>query len=152
MTRSRRRGAALVEFAVVLPIIFFLFFSIVSVSRMLLLQHTADTAAYEAARALIVPGAMSGEGVIEAEALLEAADITAATVTVTPETIVQETAFVSVVVEIPVGANSWVLPDQFSNYTVRSEVTLLTERSPIVRVTEMPKIKLKKGKTDQKTD
>lgn len=152
MKASRRKGAALVEFAVVLPIIFVLFFSIVSISRVLLLQHTADTAAYEAARAAMVPGATSTEAILEAENLLDAAEINSATITVDPQSITQETAFVTVAVEIPVEQNSWVLPDQFSSHILRSEVTLLTERSPIVRITEMPKIKLKKDTAQEKTD
>ncbi|MEL6108973.1 MAG: TadE/TadG family type IV pilus assembly protein [Planctomycetota bacterium] len=150
--KSRRKGATLVEFAVVLPIIFVLFFSIVSVSRVLLLQHTADTAAYEAARAAMVPGATSTEAILEAQNLLDAADINSASIVVDPSSITQETAFVTVTVEIPVEQNSWVLPDQFSSHVLTSNVTLLTERSPIVRITEMPKIKLKKDNTNEKDD
>ena len=150
--RQSRRGATLVEFAIVLPIIFLLFFSIISVSRLLMLQHTADTAAYEAARAAMIPGATAGDAVFEADQLLAAAGVNGSAVVVEPSLITQETAFVSVRVDIPVEPNSWILPDQTNNHIVSSEVTLLTERSPVIRLSEIPSIKIKKGKNKNKED
>ena len=147
----KRRGAALVEFALVLPIIAVFMVSTVSISQILMMQHTADTAAYEAARAAMVPGAHVNDAVVEAQELLDVAGLTDTEITVTPSVITEETGSVTVLVEVPLEQNSWILPDQFATHLVSSEVTLLTERSPIVRQTELPKVKAKKAKLDKKS-
>ncbi len=46
----KRPGVVMIEFAIVLPVILFSFACMIEISRVLLLQHTADTAAYEGAR------------------------------------------------------------------------------------------------------
>lgn len=146
-SRARhRRAAALVEFAVVLPVILIFITATIEISRVLMLQHTVDTAAYEAARSTMVPGAASIEAEQEAQILLDAAGLTNTVVTVTPAVITEETAFITVRVEVPVDQNSWITPDRFANFNVVSEVTLLTERSPIVRLTGVPELKAKKTK------
>ncbi|GAB5513981.1 TadE/TadG family type IV pilus assembly protein [Rhodopirellula baltica] len=144
--RVPRQGAALVEFAVVLPVIMLFLTAMVEISRILMLQHTADTAAYEAARCAMVPGATVTEAEWEAHALIEAAGLTNTAVTVTPAEITEETAFITVRVEVPANDNSWMLSSQFTDVVVASEVTLLTERSPIVRLTGIPGLKAKKSK------
>jgi len=141
-----RQGAALVEFALVLPVMFLFFAAMVEFTRVLMLQHTADTAAYEAARAAMVPGATSLEAEQEADELLSAAGLKGASTFVDPLTITQETPFVTVRVEVPVAPNSWITSQFFQDASVQSEVTLLTERSPIVRLTGMPQIRAKKQK------
>lgn len=110
------------------------------------MQHTADTAAYEAARSAMVPGATADEAVTEANLLLSAAGLTNATITVSPSEITEETGFISVSIEVPVAVNSWITPTHFQSFSVVSEVTLLTERSPIVRLTSLPEMKSKKTK------
>lgn len=144
--RIPRQGAVLVEFAVVLPVIMLFLTAMVEISRILMLQHTADTAAYEAARCAMVPGATVIEAEWEARALIEAAGLRNTAVTVSPSEITEETAFITVRVEIPANDNSWMLSSQFTDVVVASEVTLLTERSPIVRLTGIPGLKAKKSK------
>ena len=143
---GNRNGATLVEFALVLPIIITFFFATVELSRVLMLQHTADTAAYEAAREGIVPGATSGEVIVVADEMLDSAGIEQASVDVTPDQILEETALITVNVEIPVSDNSWIAPHFFFGGSVTSEVSLFCERSPIIRLTGIPKIKAKKKK------
>lgn len=144
--RTSRRGAALVEFAVVLPVIMLFLTAMVEISRILMLQHTADTAAYEAARCAMVPGATATEAEWEAFALIEAAGLRNTTVTISPSEITEDTAFITVRVQVPANENSWMLSDQFADVVVASEVTLLTERSPIVRLSGIPGLKAKKSK------
>ncbi|MBB3210585.1 Flp pilus assembly protein TadG [Rhodopirellula rubra] len=144
--KRSRQGAALVEFAIVLPVMMLFFTAMIEISRILMLQHTADTAAYEAARSAMVPGATVSEAELEAQILLDAAGLVATQVTVSPSVITEETAFITVRVEVPVEENCWITPDQFTNSAVVSEVTLLTERSPIVRLTGIPELKAKKSK------
>ena len=53
---SRRRGQALVEFALVVPLLFLLFLGIVETGRLVFYLHTLNNAAREGARYAIVHG------------------------------------------------------------------------------------------------
>lgn len=143
----RRRGAALVEFAMVFPILMLCFYGMIELSRVLLLQHTVDTASYEGARCAIVPGATSQDAIECASSLLTTAKLKNATVTVTPTIITESTPLVTVLVELPVRENAWMTPFWFTKGTVKSEVTLITERPPIIQLTGIPQLKAKSKKT-----
>ena len=144
--KKRRGGAVLVEFALVLPVILLTFAGIIEISRVLMLQHTADTAAYEGARNAMVPGASASDATTSATLLLTAAGLRASTVTVTPTDINEQTPVLTVLVSIPVKENSWISPMFFVNYNVQSEVTLFCERPPVVQLVGIPELKLKSAK------
>ncbi len=82
--KRARRGATLVEFALVVPILFLLFFAAVEFARVAMIRHTVDNAVYEAARVAIIPGATQDEAIREARKLLNAVGIQAPSITVTP--------------------------------------------------------------------
>lgn len=142
----RNRGAALVEFAMVLPILMMFFYGMIELSRVLLLQHTVDTASYEGARSAIVPGASSQDAVDSASKLLATGKLKSATITVTPTVITEETPVITVLVEVPIRENAWLTPFWFKKGSVKSEVTLITERPPIVQLTGIPQLKAKSKK------
>lgn len=144
---SARRGGVLVEFALVLPVIMFTFACMVEISRVMLLQHTADTAAYEGARSGMIPGATAANAVNTATELLTAAGLRTTKVTVTPSAIDETTPLITVLVEVPVSQNYWISPMLFQNTIVKSEVTLFSERPPVVQLTGVPAIKVKGTKT-----
>ena len=148
----RRDGAVLVEFAFVLPVILFSFACMLEISRVLLLQHTADTAAYEGARCAMVPGSSATDAINASNDLLTAAGLQKTVVTVTPEVIEESTSVVTVVVEIPVASNYWIAPFLLKDFTVKSEVALFCERPPVVQLTGVPAMKIKgaKGKSGGK--
>ncbi len=141
--KSKRKGATVVEFAIVLPIVFLLFGVTIEISRMLLLQQTADTAAYEGARHAMVPGATTAEGIEETKRLLSQAKISNAQIIFEPETITEDTAAVSVHVKIPMADNNWFFSQFGDSYNITSDVTLLCERVPMVQLTGIPQIKAK---------
>ena len=145
-TGNSRTGAVLVEFAVVLPIIMLCFASMIEFSRVLMLQHTADTAAYEAARAAMVPGATAQDAKDSGNRLLTSNRLKTTTITVEPPVIVETTSVISVRVDIPVANNSWLPPFWFTGSTVSSEVSLICERPPMVQLTGLPAIKAKAKK------
>lgn len=145
--RKIRCGAALVEFAFVLPIILVFFYAMVELSRLMLLQHSVDTAAYEGARNAMVPGASSHDAVVSSQQLLTAARLRSAVITVEPTTITESTSLVTVRIELPVAENAWITPFWFKSGTVVSEVTLITERPPMVQLTGVPQLKAKSAKT-----
>ncbi|MDX1927181.1 MAG: TadE family protein [Pirellulaceae bacterium] len=144
---AQRSGAVLVEFALVLPVIMFTFACMIEISRVMLLQHTADTAAYEGARSAMVPGATATNAVDTATELLTAAGLKTTKVTVTPQAIDETTPVVTVLVEVPVAANYWISPMLFQESVVKSEVTLFSERPPVVQLTGVPAIKKKATQT-----
>ena len=55
--RSNRRGVTATEFAVVAPVFFLFLWSTFEFGKLYMIRHTADNAAYEACRHIIVPGA-----------------------------------------------------------------------------------------------
>ena len=144
--KSQRSGAVLVEFALVLPVILFTFASLVEVSRVLLLKHTADTAAYEGARSGMVPGATAADASNMAKSLLTVAGLKGATVEITPKVVDDETPMITVAVAIPLSENFWITPMLFKDYTARSEVSLFCERPPVVQLVGVPEMKIKGSK------
>ena len=147
LARKGRTGAALVEFAFVLPIILLFFCAIVELSRLMLVQHSVDTAAYEGARNAMVPGATVADAESSARRLLEAARLTGAVIQIEPTTIVEDTPMVSVHIEVPIAQNAWITPFWFKSGTLVSEVSLITERPPMVQLTGVPQLKAKSTKT-----
>ena len=119
--------------AVVVPVVMLFFAMLFESCRVLMLQHTADSAAYEAARAAMVPGATAAEAQQVAIDMVDAAGLTSSDVQVTPSNLTDETPIISVRVDIPVDDNSWIVPQFIANIDVSSEVTLVCERSPLVR-------------------
>ena len=124
-----RRGASAVEFAMVLPVLVLLIFGGIELTRVSMLQHTVDHAAYIAARDAIVPGANVSDVIQTAENHLQTIGVQGATITVTPSEITDSTTEVLVRVVAPVSGNSLVVPN-FASSDVIGQARLLTERSP----------------------
>lgn len=141
LAAGARRGAVVVEFAVVLPIVLFLFAAMIEISRLLLLQNTVDAAAYEGARSGMVPGATVEQARASAEKLLVAARLKGGVIRVAPETITEETSLIVVGVEVPVASNAWLTYFGFMPSHVHSTVALVCERPPAVQLTAMPKLR-----------
>lgn len=123
-----RRGATTVEFAIVAPIFFLLLLSSFEFSRLNVIRHTADNAAYEAARIGMVPGATAAEAVNEANRLLNIVGANGARVTVNPAVLTPDTRQITVTVDVPMDQNGWVTPKFTSGRTMRAESTLKAER------------------------
>jgi Flp pilus assembly protein TadG len=127
--RQGRRGATAVEFALTAPIFFLFLLSAFEFGWLNVIRHTADNAAYEAARSAIVPGATSAEARTKANRLLRIVGTRGATVTVTPDPVTPQTNQVTVAIDIPMRRNGLIVP-RFTNRTIiRAESTLRTERS-----------------------
>ena len=71
LAARRRTGATAVEFAIVAPIFFTLVLASLEFGRLNIIRHTADQAAYEAARFAMVPGATAAEAKSKAESILK---------------------------------------------------------------------------------
>jgi Flp pilus assembly protein TadG len=124
-----RRGAAAVEFAITAPIFFAFLLAAFEFGWLNVLRHTADNAAYEAARTAMVPGAKAAEAQRKANNLLRIVGARGARVTITPNTLTPETEQVTVEVDIPMNRNGLIVPRFTRNKTLHSESTLRTERA-----------------------
>lgn len=125
--RSRRQGAAAVEFAIVAPLLFFFFFAAFEFCRVAMIRHTADNAVYEACRAGIIPGATSLDAQAEAQRIMASLGVNNVNITVTPSTIARDTSEITVRMEVPLDANSFV-PNQFvAGRSIVRELTLRRE-------------------------
>ena len=129
MRKSRpRRGATTVEFAVVAPVFFLILLAMFEFARLNVLRHTADNAAYEAARAAMVPGASATDARNEANRLLSTVGAQGASITIDPGTITRGTQQVTVTIDVPLSRNGWVVPRFTAGKTLTSKSTLRTER------------------------
>jgi Flp pilus assembly protein TadG len=119
-----RRGAAAVEFAMTVPIVFMLLFAALELGRMNMIRQTANNAAYEAMRTCVVPGATNAEGVAAAQKLLASIGVTGYTITVTPATITDTTPSVTATVAVPYSTNMWVTPLYSNNRSASVTCTM----------------------------
>jgi Flp pilus assembly protein TadG len=130
ITRTRsRRGATAVEFALTAPIFFLFLLAAFEFGWMNVIRHTADNAAYEAARTIIVPGATAAEARNKANGLLRIVGARGATITVTPSTVTTDTEEVTVAIDVPMRRNGLITPRFTKKSTIHSESTLRTERA-----------------------
>jgi Flp pilus assembly protein TadG len=129
INQLHRRGAAVVEFAITVPIFFLFLLAAFEFGWMNVLRHTADNAAYEAARAAMVPGGTAADATAKANSILKIVRARNAKVTVTPAVITTTTKEVTVDVDVPLSSNALVLPRFTSKTVLHSESTLRTERA-----------------------
>ena len=121
---TNRSGTLTVEFALVAPIIFLIFFGCLELTSLNLMRHTAGNAAYEAARAGIVPGATEASAKQKAINLLKAVGATR-NVTIDYQNTPDK---VSVFINIPVKDNSWGLARFSGSSTIRKGCILTREK------------------------
>ena len=108
--RNHRKGATLVEFAVAAPVVFLVFFAGYEFSRVNMVRHSLDIAAYEGARVGILPGATADDVDDRVREVLQAVSIQNATVDITPGTIDEATREITIDLEVPMQDNGWVTP------------------------------------------
>ncbi len=121
---TRRTGAAAVEFAIVAPIFFTLVIASLEFGRLNIIRHTADQAAYEAARHAMVPGATAAEAKSKAESMLKVVGARDSQITIVGPTDDK----VTVTVDVPLNKNGWIAPKFTKNKTIHATSTLKTER------------------------
>lgn len=104
--RSRRRGAAIVEFALTVPLFFTLFLGIVEFGRMVMVQQILVNAARVGARSAILAGVSATQAQTVMSNYLTSAGITGATTSVSPTNAGSGTA-VTVTVSVPCSSVAW---------------------------------------------
>ncbi len=133
--KSDRRGAQLVEFAIVSTVMFPLIFASLEFVRVGMLESMAENAAYSAARHVMVPGATKADAIARANAVMgrigardveieiEAKDKDGAV----QSEIDDSTARIKVYVEIPLNKNSFALAHFTGNKTLSATSTMRFE-------------------------
>jgi Flp pilus assembly protein TadG len=124
---NSRRGATVVETALVLPLVFLIFFAAMELSQANALRHTAEAAAYEGARRAITPGATATNAQQAAQSLMGAVAIRGGSVSIEPATILPDTKQVTVKVSVPFNQNSLVASTFFRRAVFSSSCTLNRE-------------------------
>ena len=127
--RARRSGATAVEFAIVAPVFFLFIVASFEFARLNVIRHTADNAAYEAARHGMVPGATAAEAIDKANSILNIVGARGAQVTIDPSSLGPDTEQIKVSVDIPMDQNGWITPRFTGSRTLHAESTLKTERT-----------------------
>jgi Flp pilus assembly protein TadG len=128
VSRRDRRGVAAVEFAFVAPIFFLILVAAFEFGRLNVMRHTADNAAYEAARHAMVPGATADEAAEKARKLLNVVGTRGARITVDPPVLGPNVDRINVSIEVPLSQNGWITPRMTRAKTIRATSTLATER------------------------
>lgn len=127
--RARRRGAAVVEFAVCLPVIVTLVFASIEACSMIHLKQALQTSACEAARVAIAIQGNAAAAVARGQQILDQQHVFDGTVTVAPAE-PQHLAPgepVTVTVTAPIDANRVMPPWFFQSGPVTVRCTMLKE-------------------------
>lgn len=116
--RPDRVGAAIVEFAVVAPILFMMTIGMMEVGRMVMVKQLIVNASREAARAAVLPDANRQKIIDETIIALKDASIREAVVDLQPVLLESATAGtkVTVTIKVPPEAVSWV-PNSLFDFT-----------------------------------
>jgi Flp pilus assembly protein TadG len=129
----RRRGSAVVEFAVVAPVFFLFIFGMIEYGRMVMVQQILTNAAREGARVGILDNSTQGDVTTAVDRYLTAANINGSTTTIAPNPPSSATAGNPVSVTVSVGFNqvSW-LPSPFflGGTTLSYTATMRRETNP----------------------
>jgi Flp pilus assembly protein TadG len=125
---SRRRGAALVEFVVCLPIFVLLVMATIEACEMIYLQQSLNIAAYEGTRVALVPGSESSNVQAACDELLKYRGVKKATVTITPKKFSTAAygTYIAVTVTASCDQNN-VFPWFFTGRTLTGRVEMMKE-------------------------
>lgn len=129
--QQSRRGAHIVEMALVLPILIMIVFGIIEFARANQIRQTVKQAAYEGARAGITADATVTAVTTQVNSVLSSVGITGSTVTVSPNPITNTTTFVTVTVSASATANGWFMKYFTAGQAISAAVTLESENSGI---------------------
>lgn len=84
LCRKNRRGAAVVEFAVVAPVFFLLVFGMIEYGRMVMVQQVLTNASREGARVGVLDSSTTSDVTMVVNRYLESGGVRGADITVTP--------------------------------------------------------------------
>jgi Flp pilus assembly protein TadG len=127
--RKRRRGAAAVEFAVVLPVFVILVFGMIEYGRMVMVQQVITNASREGARKAVLDGATTSSVQTAVTSYLTSAKVNGGSAAVSPNpTSAAAGDPITVTVSIPFSAVSWLpSPMYLGGKTLSASTTMRRE-------------------------
>jgi Flp pilus assembly protein TadG len=127
--RKRRRGAAAVEFAIVLPVFVILVFGMIEYGRMVMVQQVITNASREGARRAVLDGATTSSVQSAVTTYLTNAAVNGGSAAVSPDpTAAASGDPVTVTVTIPFSAVSWLpSPMYLGGKTLSASTTMRRE-------------------------
>ncbi len=128
----KTRGAAVVEFAFVAPIMMLLTMGMLEMSRVVMVKQLMVNASREGARMAVLPGATTVEVVDRVKDELAAGSVTGTTISVTPTNFEASPAGtpVKVFVSVPATSVSWIPNPVFTaQATIEAETAMRKESS-----------------------
>jgi Flp pilus assembly protein TadG len=128
--RQKRKGAALVEFALIAPLFFTLILGIVEVGRMLMVQQLLVNAAREGARASVMPGETDAQVTTVVSNAMSAAGVSGYTETLSPTEASGPSSgtTMTLTITVPASTVSWLgTGTWFSGSTLSASVAMAHE-------------------------
>lgn len=127
---ASRKGTAVTELAITLPLIALVVMSTIETCSMLFLKQALRIAAYEGVRVSLVPGAETVNIEAGCNEILAARKVKNATITITPSNFNQQPygTVVNVKVSADCASNSLFVPWIFTGRTITSDVSMMIER------------------------
>jgi Flp pilus assembly protein TadG len=123
-----RRGAAVVEFAVVAPVLFLLLFGFIEFGRAVMVQQVLVNGAREGARRAMLPGATADEVADTVETYMSSCGLTGYTVTVTPNPASATPGqAITVTVSVPYERVSWIPAQWLTDSTLAGSAVMRKE-------------------------
>ncbi|GAB5405497.1 MAG: pilus assembly protein [Aureliella sp.] len=122
-----RSGAVAVEFALTLPLLFLMLFGAIELSHANMVFHAAEAAAYEGARAGILPGATATDCEQAAQRVLDISRVRQSDVSVTPSNLDTESTTVVVEVSVVYSRNTIITPLYTDSLVIRRSCELTRE-------------------------
>ena len=118
-----RAGAAAVEFALTVPLLFLVAFGCIEMTRYNLLKNVAHQAAFESARIGVKPGATVQEVIDEAKDQMKYV-CSDCVVQVSPTEITSNTDEITVVIQVDIRQQGWITPQYFSDPIMEAVFTI----------------------------
>lgn len=126
---QRRRGTAAVECAICIPILLTIMFATLEVCSGIFLTETVTVAAYEGCRVGVRRRATNADARAQVQAVLDARNVTGATITITPPDFSAMSALdpITVTVTAPTNGNSLYVFDFMAGRNVSGQVSMVRE-------------------------
>ncbi|MGI9515646.1 MAG: TadE/TadG family type IV pilus assembly protein [Pirellulaceae bacterium] len=122
-----RRGAAVIEFAMTVPLLFLFVFASIEFSRANMIKNMIENAAMEGAREGMLPGRSAADCIAASQELIDIMALNGATITVEPTTLTTTSPDVTVTVTVPMSQNSLPMSRFVLGETLAQSVTLPRE-------------------------
>ena len=129
--RRKRRGASVVEFAVVAPVFILLVFGMIEYGRMLMVQQVLTNASREGARRAVLDGTLTSDVEAVINEYLASGSVSGASISVTPDP-PSSAGFgepVTVAISVPFDQVSWLPSPMFLGGKQLSSTTVMRRES-----------------------